>query len=335
MRVLVASHPSSLEHDTTRNHPESPDRVAAVMRGIDESGITVEHLESPEITRAELALVHDPEYISMIETFCQLGGGALDMDTLVSSGSWEAALTAAGGMSALTRSQDHPNDTLGFAITRPPGHHALKDRAMGFCLFNNVAIAAKLVRSQGRRVAIIDWDVHHGNGTQSIVMDDPGILYLSIHQRDFYPFEGDVEDIDAGEAKGTTINIPLPAGTGGDVYRRAWAEIVLPVVDQFNPDSVLISAGYDAHVEDPLGGMRLIADDFAMFAFSLADRHPLSRTVLALEGGYDLDALRSCTAATLKGFAGEGPREPPLESPVGARAALQAAAEVISRHWAL
>lgn len=335
MNVLVASHPSSVEHDTSRNHPERPERVGAVLRGIDDSGLEVVTLESPEILRSELALVHDPEYIAMLETFCRLGGGALDMDTIVSSETWEASLTAAGGVAALTRAMSDGFDGVGFAMTRPPGHHSFADRAMGFCLFNNVAVTAALLRSQGERIAILDWDVHHGNGTQSIVIDDPGILYVSLHQSPFYPYEGEIEDIEVGAAKGTTINIPLPAGTGGDVYLRAWAEVVLPVVAEFSADWVLISAGYDSHVNDYLGQFRLKASDFGMLAATLARVHEPNRTVIALEGGYDLDALRESTAATLRGFSGEVAEEEPLTSPPEATAALEMAVLAISRHWSL
>ncbi len=335
VNVLVASHPSSLKHDTSRNHPERPERVSAVLSGIDDSGLEVVTLESPEILRSELALVHDPEYIAMLETFCRLGGGALDMDTIVSSETWEAALTAAGGVAALTRAMADGFDGVGFAVTRPPGHHAVADRAMGFCLFNNVAVTAVLLRSHGERVAILDWDVHHGNGTQSIVMEDPGVLYVSLHQSPFYPFEGEVEDIEAGAAKGTTINIPLPAGTGGDMYLRAWNEVVLPVVAEFSADWVLVSAGYDSHVNDYLGQFRLKSADFGLLAAALAGVHEPNRTVVVLEGGYDLDALRESTDATLRGFDGDVAAVDPLTSPPEATAALETAALAVSRHWSL
>ena len=172
-------------------------------------------IEAPEIQREELAVVHDASYIEMVEAFCSLGGGALDMDTVVSEASWQAALTAAGGVKALVEEMQADGDAAGFAITRPPGHHALANRAMGFCLFNNVAVAAALLRAGGQRVAILDWDVHHGNGTQAIVGQDPGVLYISVHQSPFYPFDGRIEDIDSEDGKGTTVNVPLPAGTAG------------------------------------------------------------------------------------------------------------------------
>lgn len=206
---------------------------------------------------------------------------------------------------------------------------------MGFCLFNNVAVAAKLLRAEAASVAILDWDVHHGNGTQDLVGPDPGILYASIHQSPFYPFEGLVSDIDA-EAKGTIVNIPVPAGTAGDLYRKAWDEVVLPVLSQFQPDWVLISAGYDAHADDMLANLRLDASDYGWMATRLTAIHPANRIILALEGGYDLTALHDCTAATLRGLAGLHEEVPPdRSSPRSALEAVERAAVAISRHWRL
>ena len=257
------------------------------------------------------------------------------MDTVASEDSWEAAIRSAGAVKAVVERVGSGQDVTGFAMTRPPGHHASASKAMGFCLFNNVAVAAKSLRAGGATVAILDWDVHHGNGTQEVVGPDPGILYASIHQSPFYPFEGRLSDID-GDAKGTTINIPMPAGTAGDVYRRAWGEIVLPVVEQFEPDWVLISAGYDAHADDMLANLRLEASDYGWMAARLAEIHPANRVVLALEGGYDLTALRDSTKASLQGLAGSHiDRTPDRISPPIAREALEQAVAVVSRHWHL
>lgn len=266
--------------------------------------------------------------------FCSLSGGALDMDTVVSEESWLAALTAAGGVWALIEELRTRSDASGFAISRPPGHHAFRDRAMGFCLFNNIAVSAALLRSHGERVAILDWDVHHGNGTQSMLADDPGVLYVSIHQDPFYPFDGHIRDIDEGAAKGTTVNIPLPAGTAGDVYRRAWGELVIPVVRQFEPDWVLISAGFDAHVDDSLGEFQLRSTDFGWLAAAVAEAHPANRVVATLEGGYDLDALEQSTIATLMGLAGIAPiSDETGVSPPAAGQAVDRAAQAITHHW--
>lgn len=336
MELVVASHPSALLHDTGPRHPERPERVEAVRQGLVASGMVSKEITSPRIERSELALVHEPTYIEMIERFCEMGGGALDMDTFVTAGSWEAALTAAGGVRALVEELAERDDRVGFAVSRPPGHHAMPARATGFCLFNNVAVSAAYLRSRGERVAVLDWDVHHGNGTQAILGDDPGALYASIHQEHFYPFDGDVDDIEKTEAKGTVVNVPLPAHTAGDVYRQAWVGLVLPVVTQFRPDWVLLSAGFDAHVDDHLAHMRLLADDYGWMATELARIHPASRTVVTLEGGYDLEALHDGAMATVKGLAGLWEEAvPPLESPPSSRAALGRAAAAIARHWVL
>jgi len=270
----------------------------------------------------------------MIEKFCQLGGGALDMDTFVSDASWEAALTAAGGVRALVEELADRENAIGFALCRPPGHHALPNRAMGFCMFNNVAITAAFLRSRGEKVAILDWDVHHGNGTQVMLGDDPGVLYASIHQDNFYPFEGHLTDIETGDAKGTVVNIPLPAGTAGDVYRRAWAELVIPIVEQFQPDWAMISAGFDAHANDELAGFFLQSDDFGWMSAQLAAIHPANRTVYALEGGYDLTALRESSRSAVLGSTGDLPTQHSARrSPSSSSVALADAAEVIGRHW--
>jgi acetoin utilization deacetylase AcuC-like enzyme len=203
---------------------------------------------------------------------------------------------------------------------------------MGFCLFNNVAVTAARLRGQGHRVAILDWDVHHGNGTQELLGGDPGTLFASIHQGGFYPFEGRVEDIhETGAA--TTVNVPLPAGTAGDVFRRAWGEIVLPVLGQFEPDWVLVSAGYDAHVDDPLADLSLTAGDYGWMAARLREVAPGGRVILALEGGYDLAAMEESMAATVRGLAGEGVEGYGLTSPPGSMEAFGRAAEAVARHW--
>jgi acetoin utilization deacetylase AcuC-like enzyme len=333
MRVLVAAHQSALDHDTGARHPERPERVTSTLRGIGGSGLEVTELEAPLIDRSELIAVHDPAYVDAIEAFCLSGGGALDMDTYVTEASWEAALRSAGAVRALVEELETAPDATGFAITRPPGHHAGPARAMGFCIFNNVAVGVAGLRRRGKRVAVLDWDVHHGNGTQALVGEDPGVLYVSIHQYPFYPHEGHVLDIDE-TAEGTTVNIPLPAGTAGDLVRRAWAELAMPVVAQFQPDWVLLSAGYDAHVDDPLADLALTAGDFGWMAARLAENHPANRVVAALEGGYDLASLERSAAATVRGLAGIEPDQAEtLVSPPSSQSALDAAAAAIARHW--
>jgi acetoin utilization deacetylase AcuC-like enzyme len=255
------------------------------------------------------------------------------VDTVISGFTWAAALTAAGGVRKLVEALGERDDaSTGFAVARPPGHHALRNRAMGFCIFNNVAVAATWLRSRGATVLILDWDVHHGNGTQALVTRDPGIVYLSMHQEAFYPFEGFPGDIDF-DAPGTTINVPLPSGTAGDAVRHVWSEVVIPVVTQFAPDWILVSAGYDAHVNDPLADLRLIADDYGWMASTLASVHPPNRTVYALEGGYDLEALRDSVRATLLGASGVDEWGAPQISPPGTIAGLGESLAAVRRHW--
>lgn len=334
MKVAVASHPVMLDHDTGRHHPERRERIGAVRRGVDESGLEVIEVEAPRIDRSELTVVHKPSYVEMIEAICAAGGGAIDLDTVLSRETWEAALRSAGAVRVLAGELSTRTDTTGFAICRPPGHHALPDQAMGFCIFNNVAVTGALLRAGGNRVAILDWDAHHGNGTQTMVGDDPAMLYVSLHQGYLYPFQGDVDDIDSGEAQGTVVNIPLPAGTAGGDYRRAWDEIVIPVLGQFEPDWVLISAGYDAHVNDRLAGLALEAADYGWMAARLAQVHPSHKTIAVLEGGYDLEALTSSVAATLRGLAGISPDDGAVRESLAARA-IEEAAAAVARHWEL
>ncbi|REK21100.1 MAG: histone deacetylase [Actinobacteria bacterium] len=334
MRLIVASHPSSVEHDTSRNHPERPQRVNAVLQGLQDSRLEIDKVLSPEVDRKHLERVHDVDYINTLEAFCSMGGGALDMDTIVSSESWKAALTAAGGVVAAAERLEGETDATAFVVARPPGHHALSDRAMGFCMFNNVAVANGMLRSKGQRVAIVDWDVHHGNGTEAMVKNDPDVLYVSLHQSPFYPFEGLITSMDE-EPKGTTLNIPMGEGTAGDVYREAWGSIVLPVISQFAPDWILVSAGYDAHRDDPLAGLRLISDDYGWMASELASAFPTERTIFVLEGGYNLDALRDSARATVEGAAGLFQASEPLQSPEGSFRDLDRARSVVSRHYRL
>ncbi|MFQ5522124.1 MAG: histone deacetylase, partial [Acidimicrobiia bacterium] len=321
-------------HNTGPHHPERPERIEAVRRGVYASGLGIVEIEAPRISKEHLAVVHSDSHIRSIEELCLRGGGMIDTDTIVVEASWEAALRSAGAVQAVVDELDRRSGATGFALCRPPGHHALPSRAMGFCLFNNVAVTAALLRSRGERVAILDFDVHHGNGTQAMLGRDPGVLYISLHQAAFYPLTGEITDIDR-EAVGTTLNIPLPAGTGGDIYRRAWDEIVMPVVVGFDPDRILVSAGFDGHVRDLLADLRLVAADYGWIAHSLSRIHPPERTVLALEGGYDLFALEESVAATLAGLAGVPPEGPPLTSPPGAESVLKEAVEAVTRYWSL
>jgi acetoin utilization deacetylase AcuC-like enzyme len=269
-------------------------------------------VEPRPATRDELATVHPPEFIDALERFCATGGGAIDADTSVVPASWDAALLAAGaGLDAIDRLSSGEGDAV-FCAVRPPGHHATPTRAMGFCLLNNVAVAAATLAGRGERVVVIDWDAHHGNGTQDAFWRDGSVLYVSLHQYPLYPGTGRLDDIGEGEGLGTTINVPLPAGATGDVYLAALDDVVAPAVERFAPDWLLVSAGYDAHRADPLTGLGLTSGDFAALTHRVLAFSPPGRRIFFLEGGYDLAALADSTAATVSVLAGDRQsHEPP------------------------
>lgn len=326
--MLLLTHEACLAHDAGRRHPERPERIEAVVAGVKSSGQDIVSGEALAASREHLGRVHKREYVDMIHRACQSGGATLDPDTQVVPASWEAALRSAGaGLGAIEALQRSEADAA-FVATRPPGHHALPGRAMGFCLFNNVAIAARTLADSGRRVAIVDWDVHHGNGTQEVFYRDPDVLYVSLHESAFYPGTGHVHERGAAEGRGTTLNLPLPAGTGGDVYRWLMRWVVAPAVSAFQPNWVLVSAGYDAHRDDPLAAMRLVAADYAAMANVLRGLVPPGRVVFFLEGGYNLAALTDSSAATLRGLAGSAP-ELPGRDDVGSGPAWRAAAKIV------
>ena len=251
-----------------------------------------------------LEAVHPASYIDAIEKFCAAGGGPLDADTVASEASWDAAIRAAGAGPAAVAALADGTDTTAFLAVRPPGHHALAAQAMGFCLFNNVVVTAYALAAGGQRVAIVDWDVHHGNGTQALVWDRPDILYVSAHQYPFYPMTGTADERGGGKAEGTVINVPFPAGTAGDAYRRMTERVLLPALGRFDPDWILVSAGFDAHEDDPLADLRLRAPDYGQMAASLRTVLPPTRIVTFLEGGYNLTAITESVAQALRGYAG-------------------------------
>lgn len=334
MRVLLAAHPVFKLHDAGYGHPERPARLDAALAGVREAPVEVIEEEPPEADRALLELVHSPRYVDRIERLCARGGGQLDADTSAVKASWEAARRAAGAGPLAVRRLEEGSADAAFLAVRPPGHHARRETAMGFCLFNSIAVTAAMLAERGERVAIVDWDVHHGNATEEMFWSRDDILYISLHQYPYYPGTGGLVDM---TARPTTMDLPLPAGAAGDLYREAFSGLVAPVTAGFGPDWLLVSAGYDAHASDPLAGLRLLASDYAFMASSLAGAAPPGRTVFFLEGGYDLEGIRSSVSATLAGAAGIAvpDEEQRYRSPETAFRILDAAAGEAGKVWEL
>ena len=303
-------------HATPSGHPEHHGRLDASLAGITEAELddAVEYIVPRLASADELCLAHTRSHVERIERVCANGGGALDGDTYVVPGSWDTARRAAGAVLDAVEALQAGSCDVAFAAGRPPGHHAVMGEPMGFCLFNNVAVGAAQLVAQGSRVAIVDWDVHHGNGTQDIFYDDPNVLYVSLHESPLYPGTGHLHETGGPAAPGTNLNLPVPRGTRGDVYRQAFDEVVMPVVDRFAPDWLFISAGFDGHRQDPLAGLELTSADFADLAVRLQSLVPIRRTVVVLEGGYDLEALAYSTGATLSSLVGGNYRPEPAST---------------------
>jgi acetoin utilization deacetylase AcuC-like enzyme len=304
MSILVLSHPAAARHRPPEGHPERPGRHAAVLAAVEALGLAV--AEAPEAGDDDLSPCHPRAWLETLAAAePERGQVALDPDTWLSPGSIEAARRSAGGALAAVDAVMGGQARAGFVAMRPPGHHALAARAMGFCLFGNAALAAKraLDRHGAGRVAIVDFDVHHGNGTEALVEEDPRILFCSTHQSPFWPGTGAASH---EGPHGTVVNVPLPAGTDGAAFRAAVAARVLPRVAAHRPDLILVSAGFDAHRDDPLGGLALGTEDFGWITGelrALAEDHAGGRVVSCLEGGYDLDALRDGVRAHLEALA--------------------------------
>jgi acetoin utilization deacetylase AcuC-like enzyme len=314
--LLVAADPAFANHDPGPGHPERRARLEAVAAGVMAANVDgASSSLAPRIaTRDELTRVHSEALVDRLAALEEGGRAAVDADTVVAPGSFVAATHAAGAGLAAAAALERGDGTAAFLGVRPPGHHATPTRAMGFCLFNNVAVTAAALAAGGARVAVLDYDAHHGNGTQAIFWDDPRVLYVSLHQWPLYPGTGTLDEIGGGAGEGTTCNLPLPAGATGDVYLRAFDEVIEPLTARFAPDWVLVSCGFDAHRADPLTGLALSSADYAALAgraVALAPRP--GRSIVFLEGGYDLEAVRDSVAATLPVLVGEPAR--PAERP--------------------
>ena len=306
MAVLLYADDRFLQHDTGPYHPERPARLTAV-----DDGLTVHELEDAvsrvrarPATDVELQRVHPEAFVRGIEHFCRSGRTHVDADTVVSEDSADLARLASGaGLDAVERLRAGQGGAA-FVAVRPPGHHATSTRAMGFCLFNHAAVTAAALADAGERVAVVDIDAHHGNGTQDIFYRDPRVLYVSWHQHPLYPGTGRADEVGAGPGTGTTMNIPMPPGATGEHYRRSVAELVAAAVEAHGATWLVLSAGFDAHRDDPLTDLGLTSGDFGDITADLATLVPPGRVVAFLEGGYDLAAVAHSAAATVAALDG-------------------------------
>ena len=327
MKVGFVYNPIYLKHDTGQ-HVEIAKRLEVVISHLEETGLKqkLTPIEPRAASVEELSLVHYQDHILHIQDVAQKGGGWLDPDTVMSSDSYEAALYAAGGAIKATEAVMSGEVSSAFALVRPPGHHATPWRAMGFCIFNNVAVAVKQTMKNHHldRILIADFDVHHGNGTQEAFYDDPKVLYFSTHQYPFYPGTGRIEEVGAGEGEGTTVNVPLPAWCGDEEYLQVFQQVLVPVAHRFQPQIILVSAGYDPHWADQISLMQVSIAGFAQMARILKELSSElchNRLVFTLEGGYHTLALAHSIKATLEVLLGKLEVDDPLGKPTYSRRA--------------
>jgi acetoin utilization deacetylase AcuC-like enzyme len=328
-------HASSLGHETGPGHPERPDRIRAIEAKLEaRNWLGWEPREAPAATEDQLLAVHPPEYVERVREMSSRSA-AFDADTPTAPDTWEAALRAAGGACAVVEALLRDGERAAFCATRPPGHHAEPARAMGFCMFSNAAIAARHAMDSlgARRVFVLDWDVHHGNGTNAIFHDSGDVLFASIHQFPFWPGTGALDDVGSGAGEGFSFNLPVPAGTGEPAFLSLLEHVVAPAVRTHEPDLILISAGYDAHRDDPLGGLALETASFGALARQVRalGEHVGAPVGALLEGGYDLRALAGSVAETMTALGGEG--DPPAA--VERHPLADRAAAVLGRYWDL
>jgi len=337
--MLYFSHPACLEHDPRAHvpdHPDTPERLVAIEAALAERGwLGWERRPAPAATERELELVHSRAHVDSIRELCLAGGGEIDADTFVGEASYRAALHAAGGACEMTRALLGDEDTIGFCAVRPSGHHAEPDRAMGFCLFDNVAVAAAMaIADLGlERVLVLDWDVHHGNGSAEAFRHRADVLVVNLHQAGLYPGTGAATDLGSGEGRGFTINLPVPAGSGEELWLSLLEHIAIPIAKLYAPQLILVSAGFDAHRLDPLANCNLETESFAQMACQVRELAaglgvPLGAV---LEGGYDQTSLVASLVATMAALGGAG------EAVSAAPEAIltSRAASVVAPYWEL
>ena len=307
MTILLLADDRFVEHRPPSGHPERPERLAAAIDGINAAGFAdaLTWRQPSEAPTEALLGVHANELVTVLDEHAGLDRVRIDGDTYMSAGSMQAARLAAGaGLDAVAALKAGEADSA-FCLVRPPGHHATPRNSMGFCLFNNIAVTAQSLTDQGERVAIIDFDAHHGNGTQDAFFDREDVLFISLHEYPQYPGSGALGEVGRAEGAGRTINFPMPSGATGDVYLRAFDQVIEPALDAFGADWVLISAGFDAHRDDPLTNLGLTSGDYAAMTARIASYAPPGRRIAFLEGGYDLDALGRSAAACVGALLGE------------------------------
>lgn len=311
MKNMVCYYAEGHQAHQEPGHPERPERLESIRSVLEDAGYWKEWYFVPPLALPQTVLhaVHSPVYLNLLEMSCRRGG-RLDMDTYVTPASWQLAHQAAGGAAAVAVAVWRGDARRGLALVRPPGHHATRGQGMGFCLLNNIALAAETLIQQenAQRLAILDLDLHHGNGTQDIFWERRDVFYISTHQMPLYPGTGRLEEIGVGEGQGFTANFPLPPGSGDRAFQTVLSELILPLLDRYQPEMLLVSYGFDTHWNDPLGSLLLSVDGYARLVQSLtqwSDQHCWGRIALFLEGGYDIEAGSACTLAIASALLGK------------------------------